>query len=106
MKKHSVLKRLLVIALTFVMAVSMLTGCDDKQVYTVEEASSIEVVKIGDYTIYLDEMIVYAIQDFYLQGGNSAEFDEVKDAYKKLTILSTLRENKIIYDVINWRKDL
>ena len=99
MKKHSVLKRLLVIALTFVMAVSMLTGCDDKQVYTVEEASSTEVVKIGDYTIYLDEMIVYAIQDFYLQGGNSAEFDEVKDAYKKLTILSTLRENKIIYDV-------
>ena len=99
MKKHSIIKRLLVITLTFVMVASMLTGCKDKQVYTVEEASSTEVVKIGKYTIYLDEMIVYAIQDFYLQGGNSAEFDEVKDAYKKLTILSTLRENKIIYDV-------
>ncbi len=99
MKKHCIIKRVLVITLTFVMAACMLTGCKDKRAYTVEEASSTEVVKIGKYTICLDEMIVYAIQDFYLQGGNSAEFDEVKDAYKKLTILSTLRENKIIYDV-------
>lgn len=99
MKKTGLIKRLLVIALSATMALGMLTGCKDKQVYTQEEVSSIEVVKIGDYTIYLDEMIVYAIQDFYLQGGDSETFDDVSDAYRKLTILSTLRENKIIYDV-------
>ncbi len=99
MKKLGLIKRILAFALTATLAVGMLTGCKDKQTYTQEEVSTTEVVKIGDYTIYLDEMIVYAIQDFYLQGGNSADFDEVKDAYKKLTILSTLRENKIIYDV-------
>lgn len=99
MRKIGLLKRILVVALSLTMALGMLTGCKDKQVYTQEEVSTTEVVKIGDYTIYLDEMIVYAIQDFYLQGGDSATFDEVSDAYKKLTILSTLRENKIIYDV-------
>lgn len=99
MKKIGIIKRLIVITLAVTLALGMLTGCKDKQVYSQEEVSKTEVVKIGDYTVYLDEMIVYAIQDFYLQGGDSATFDEVKDAYRKLTILSTLRENKIIYDV-------
>ena len=93
------IKRMIVVMLVAVLALTTFTGCKGKQVYTVEKASTTEVVKIGEYTIYLDEMIVYAIQDFYLQGGDSATFDEVKDAYKKMTILSTLRENKIIYDV-------
>ncbi|MBE5954550.1 MAG: hypothetical protein E7257_10445 [Lachnospiraceae bacterium] len=99
MKRTGFIKRLMIFALSAVLTLGMLTGCKDKQVYTQEEASSTAVVKIGEYTIYLDEMIVYAIQDFYLQGGDSATFDEVSDAYRKLTILSTLRENKIIYDV-------
>lgn len=99
MKRIGFIKRLIIFALSAVLTLGMLTGCKDKQIYTAEEASSTEVVKIGEYTIYLDEMIVYAIQDFYLQGGDSATFDEVSDAYRKLTILSTLRENKIIYDV-------
>lgn len=99
MKKTSYIKKIVALVLSTVLALTMLTGCKDKQVYTKEEVSSTEVVKIGEYTIYLDEMIVYAIQDFYLQGGDSATFDEVSDAYRKLTILSTLRENKIIYDV-------
>lgn len=98
MRKSNIIKKICVAALSLTMAISMLTGCN-KQVYTQEEVSTTKAVMIGDYTIYLDELIVYAIQDFYLQGGNSAEFDDVKDAYKKLTILSTLRENKIIYDV-------
>lgn len=99
MKKTGFIKRLLVIALSVTLALGTLTGCKEKQAYTQEEVSTTEVVKIGDYTIYLDEMIVYSIQDFYLQGGDSETFDEVSDAYRKLTILSTLRENKIIYDV-------
>ena len=99
MKKIGLIKRLLVLVLSVALALGMLTGCKGKQVYTQKEVSTKEVVKIGDYTIYLDEMIVYAIQDFYLQGGDSETFDEVADAYRKLTILSTLRENKIIYDV-------
>ena len=99
MKKIGLIKRLLVLVLSVTLALGMMTGCKGKQVYTQKEVSTTEVVKIGDYTIYLDEMIVYAIQDFYLQGGDSETFDEVADAYRKLTILSTLRENKIIYDV-------
>lgn len=99
MKKIGLIKRLLVLVLSVTLALGMMTGCKGKQVYTQKEVSTTEVVKIGDYTIYLDEMIVYAIQDFYLQGGDSETFDEVTDAYRKLTILSTLRENKIIYDV-------
>jgi len=99
MKKIGLIKRLLVLVLSVTLALGMMTGCKGKQVYTQKEVSTTEVVKIGEYTIYLDEMIVYAIQDFYLQGGDSETFDEVTDAYRKLTILSTLRENKIIYDV-------
>lgn len=99
MKRVGFIKRLFVAMLVTTLVLVSFTGCKDKQAYTKEEVSTTEVVKIGEYTIYLDEMIVYAIQDFYLQGGDSATFDEVSDAYKKLTILSTLRENKIIYDV-------
>lgn len=99
MRKNKLFKRICVAALSATLALGVLTGCGNKQVYTQEEVSTTKAVMIGDYTIYLDELIVYAIQDFYLQGGNSEEFDDVKDAYRKLTILSTLRENKIIYDV-------
>ncbi len=99
MKKTGLIKRLCVAALSATLALGMLTGCGDKQKYTQEEVSTTKAVMIGEYTVYLDELIVYAIQDFYLQGGDSATFDDVSDAYRKLTILSTLRENKIIYDV-------
>lgn len=99
MKKMRLIKRFCVLALVSVLVLGTLTGCEDKQVYTQEEVSSTKALVIGDYDIFLDELIVYAIQDFYLQGGDSSDFDDVADAYRKLTILSTLRENKIIYDV-------
>ncbi len=99
MRKLGFTKKIVAATLTTVMAMGMLTGCTDKQTYTQEEVSTTKALVIGDYDIYLDELIVYCIQDIYLQGGDSATFDDVSEDYRKMTILSTLRENKIIYDV-------
>jgi len=102
MKSNKLFRKICVVALATTLGLTSLTGCKketESKSYTVEEVSTTEVLKIGDYTIYLDELIVYIIQDFYLQGGDSASFDEVSNDYRKMTILSTLRENKILYDV-------
>ncbi len=66
--------------------------------YSVEEASQTKAMVIGDYDIYMDEMILYAMQVIYMQGYTSASWNENVESKQRDTALSLLRENKIIYD--------
>lgn len=106
MKKIKLSKRILATGLVLALSLGTITGCQEKYPsgivkeggYTQEEASSTKVMVIGDYDIYLDEMLVYSIQDAYLNGVTSDSW-EAKEPTRKEAILSSIREGKIIYDV-------
>ncbi len=101
MKK--ILKKIAVGALASAMTAGLLTGCGNSSGYninyTVEEASTTKVLVIGDYDIYMDEILVYTLQALTIDGYSSDEFDNSLEEEEKERILSLLRENKIIYDV-------
>lgn len=65
---------------------------------TQEEASTTKVMVIGDYDIYMDELLVYAIQALVTEGGTEAAVKANPDTYKEKT-LSLIRTTKILYDV-------
>lgn len=94
------------------LALSSLTGCgkdntteEGKVVlsseggYTVEEAASTKVMKVGEYDVYLNEAMVYTLQEMYMQGATSATMTEEKITEYKNKVLDTIRQVKIINDV-------
>lgn len=91
------------------MAAASLTGCSNglssskKEssnvgTMTQEEASTTKVMVIGDYDIYMDELLVYAIQAMVTNNGTLASVKANPDTYKEQT-LSLIRTTKILYDV-------
>lgn len=65
---------------------------------TQEEASSTKAMVIGDYDIYMDELLVYAIQALVTNNGSEAAVKANPDTFKEQT-LSLIRTTKILYDV-------
>ena len=65
---------------------------------TQEEASTTKVMVIGDYDIYMDELLVYAIQAMVTNNGTLTSVKANPDTYKEQT-LSLIRTTKILYDV-------
>ena len=91
------------------MAAASLTGCSNglssskKEssnvgTMTQEEASTTKVMVIGDNDIYMDELLVYAIQAMVTNNGTLASVKANPDTYKEQT-LSLIRTTKILYDV-------
>ena len=91
------------------MAAASLTGCSNGLIsskkesskvgtMTQEEASTTKVMVIGDYDIYMDELLVYAIQAMVTNNGTLASVKANPDTYKEQT-LSLIRTTKILYDV-------
>lgn len=102
-------KKIIAAALTMSVAASMLTGCSNglssskkadssAGTMTQKEASTTKAMVIGDYDIYMDELLVYAIQALVTEGGTEAAVKANPDTYKEKT-LSLIRTTKILYDV-------
>lgn len=102
-------KQVVASVLALSMAAASLTGCSNglssskKEssnvgTMTQEEASTTKVMVIGDYDIYMDELLVYAIQALVTEGGTEAAVKANPDTYKEKT-LSLIRTTKILYDV-------
>lgn len=102
-------KQVVASVLALSMATASLTGCSNglssskKEssnvgTMTQEEASTTKVMVIGDYDIYMDELLVYAIQALVTEGGTEAAVKANPDTYKEKT-LSLIRTTKILYDV-------
>lgn len=96
-------KRLLTGMLVLTMSMGMLTGCGNKAVsgeggYSKEDAASTKVMVIGDYDVYLDELLVYAVQALVMNSASSNTIEATQSSYKDQT-LSLIRETKILYDV-------
>lgn len=103
MRHYNIGKKLFAYGMISVMSVGLLVGCgktdtSSDNVYTAEEASSTLAMVIGDYDVYLDELMVYAIQDITSYGVTPATLEADTATYKEQT-LSLIRETKIIYDV-------
>lgn len=102
-------KQVIASVLALSMAAVSLTGCSNglssskKEssnvgTMTQEEASTTKVMVIGDYDIYMDELLVYAIQAMVTNNGTLASVKANPDTYKEQT-LSLIRTTKILYDV-------
>lgn len=102
-------KQMVASVLALSMAAASLTGCSNglssskKEssnvgTMTQEEASTTKVMVIGDYDIYMDELLVYAIQAMVTNNGTLASVKANPDTYKEQT-LSLIRTTKILYDV-------
>ena len=83
------IKKFATLIMVGTLALSSLTGCgkdntteEGKVVlsseggYTVEEAASTKVMKVGEYDVYLNEAMVYTLQEMYMQGATSATMTE------------------------------
>ena len=99
------IKGILTYAMAFVLTATLLFGCSGKKkndkstvVYSKDEASSTKAMVIGDYDVYLDELMVYAIQEITLYDVTPDMVDKDEKTYKDQT-LSLARETKILYDV-------
>lgn len=102
-------KQVVASVLALSMAAASLTGCSNglssskKEssnvgTMTQEEASTTKVMVIGDNDIYMDELLVYAIQAMVTNNGTLASVKANPDTYKEQT-LSLIRTTKILYDV-------
>lgn len=102
-------KQVVASVLALSMVAASLTGCSNglssskKEssnvgTMTQEEASTTKVMVIGDYDIYMDELLVYAIQAMVTNNGTLASVKANPDTYKEQT-LSLIRTTKILYDV-------
>lgn len=102
-------KQVVASVLALSMAAASLTGCSNglssskKEssnvgTMTQKEASTTKVMVIGDYDIYMDELLVYAIQAMVTNNGTLASVKANPDTYKEQT-LSLIRTTKILYDV-------
>ena len=100
-------KQVVASVLALSMAAASLTGCsnglssskkESSNVGTMTQASTTKVMVIGDYDIYMDELLVYAIQAMVTNNGTLASVKANPDTYKEQT-LSLIRTTKILYDV-------
>ncbi len=102
-------KKIIAAALAMSVAASMLTGCSNglssskkadssAGTMTQKEASTTKAMVIGEYDIYMDELLVYAIQALVTEGGTEAAVKANPDTYKEKA-LSLIRTTKILYDV-------
>lgn len=104
MKRTRLTKGIFTGILVLSMLVVTLTGCnnnkglDGKGGYSKETASSTKVMMIGDYDIYLDELLLYAIQTLVMDGDTVTAGEDAQESYK-LGALTYIRETKILYDV-------
>ncbi len=104
MKKLGFTKRIIAGALMLTMACGSLAGCGNKKEESPAEAfdgvaSETKAMVIGEYDVYLDELLVYAFQNLYLRGETVDGYsDQIDDAVKE-EVLSSIRECKILYDV-------
>lgn len=109
MRNNRFLKRLFTGAVAVSMAMLSLTGCsnglsDDKNALTKEgglskdEASSTKVMVIGEYDIYMDEMLFYALQNLVVNKGTEQAVKDNPTLYKDGAV-SLIRTTKILYDV-------
>lgn len=105
---RTIRKKIVAATLALAMTATAMTGCknglssssESSTVgqMTVEEASTTKVMVIGDYDIYMDELLVYAIQALVTNNITSAAVQANPDTYKEQT-LSLIRTTKILYDV-------
>ena len=109
MKKNHLVKRIVAGVLTACLAATMLTGCknglshDNDNLtkeggFTKEEASTKKVMVVGDYDIYMDEVMFYAMQYLMMNKGTAAAVKSNPITHKD-GVLSLLRTTKILYDV-------
>ncbi len=98
-------KRIMACAMAMAVTSTLLFGCagkkdknDNDVVYTKEEASTTKAMVIGDYDVYMDELMIYAIQEITLYGVTPDMIDADEKTYKDQT-LALARETKILYDV-------
>lgn len=102
MKRLKHIKRMLTCVMVIALSLGMLTGCkndsDNDGGYTKEETSGTKVMVIGDYEVFLDELMVYAVQSLVMNNATSAMVELDENTYKSET-LSLIRETKILYDV-------
>lgn len=101
MKYSNVAKKICAGGLMSVMLLGMMAGCSKKQekpVYTKEEAASTQAMVIGDYDIYMDELMVYAIQEIVTYRVTPETVDKDEKTQKD-QVLALARETKILYDV-------
>lgn len=103
MRRYNIGKKLFAYGMISVMLMGMMTGCGKKDdnvdvVYTQDEASATEALVIGDYSINMDELMVYSIQEIVTYGVKPEKIDADEAGYKEQT-LALLRETKILYDV-------
>ena len=109
MKKN--IRNVTAICMAFFILLTFTAGCGKEEnpvvqsgavspdvVYTEEEAAATEVLKVGDYTIYLDETLVYLFQQLYSYGLTSETLSQDEEVCREETI-SKIRETYIIYDV-------
>lgn len=107
MTKLKITKRIVAGMLMLSMTCVSLTGCEDKtkkEDTTPAEAfegvpSDTKVMVIGEYDVYLDELLVYAFQNLYLRGSSVENWSDEADISAKKEVLSSIRETKILYDV-------
>lgn len=98
-------KRIMACAMAMAVTSTLLFGCAGKKdkkdsdvVYTKEEASTTKAMVIGDYDVYMDELVIYAIQEITLYGVTPDMIEADEKTYKDQT-LALVRETKILYDV-------
>lgn len=98
MKRLVRYKKYLVATLCLCMILS-LVGCKKKEEEGYKDSSTTKVMVVGDYDVYLDEVIMYSMQVFFLQGADSQSWSEGVEKNNRETVISLVRENKILYDV-------
>lgn len=107
MTKLKITRRIVAGMLMLSVACASLTGCDNeskKEDTTPAETfegvpADTKVMVIGEYDVYLDELLVYAFQNLYLRGSSVESWSDEADISAKKEILSSIRETKILYDV-------
>lgn len=95
------IKKILATVLVGSLAVSVFTGCSGsgQQVsYTVDQASSTEVMKVGNETVTLDEVYLFIIQCAYTFGMDKENTEESESAYRAM-ILEQIQSSKTKYQV-------
>ncbi|MCM1272480.1 MAG: peptidylprolyl isomerase [Clostridium sp.] len=103
MKKNKLTNKVIALGVIIILSLG-LTCCGKKEdansnSHSAGDAEKIKVMVIGDYDIYMDEMMLYIFQTMVAQGATSDNWDdEIEQSYKDY-ILSQIRESKIIYDV-------
>ncbi len=104
MRKNKCTKKILTLALAFLLAGS-LTGCGGSQqestatTYSKDEYSTVKAMKVGDQDIYMDEMNLYALQELIMQEASPKTFEVNESTYKE-EVLSMIRERVIMYNVV------